>query len=140
MKIQNTICPLFCVLIFGCYQQDAFEKNRTVYLNAIGSLQSEKNQSNWSGVIRLPPKFSAASIDGEAVVSTAYTNNFIAVFKTWRGKGSNMEGYLYTSRPLGKSEIHTNYYGDPVLDVNSVDLVLGKQVQSNWYAVSFRLD
>ncbi|HEX4646903.1 MAG TPA: hypothetical protein VH598_14970, partial [Verrucomicrobiae bacterium] len=67
-------------------------------------------------------------------------NQLLVVFKTWQGKGFNMEGYLYAATPLGPQDTSTNAYGSAVITLGSLDLVLGKQVNANWFRVSYNLD
>ncbi len=79
-------------------------------------------------------------MDGEIYISRPSTNQLLVVFKTWRGKGLNMEGYFYATKPLSAAEINTDYYGHSVVAVGPMDLVLEKKLDANWYRVSHKLD
>jgi len=50
-----------------------------------------------------------------------------------------MEGFLYAAKPLS-SEAKKDYYGHDVVNVGPMELVLEKQLDSNWYRVSYKLD
>ncbi len=51
-----------------------------------------------------------------------------------------MEGFLFAVHPLTNNEVKKDYYGHQVITIGKVDLTLEKQIKSNWYEVSFRLD
>jgi hypothetical protein len=79
-------------------------------------------------------------VDGEVYVLRSSPGQLVVVFKTWRGKGFNMEGYLYAAKPLTTTEITKDYYARPVLLLGPMELVLEKQLETNWYRVSHKLD
>jgi hypothetical protein len=124
----------------ACNGRPVFKQNRAICLKSIGYLQQQQMKTNWTGVVQLPAELHKASVDGEILVSSTYSNMFLVVFKTWRGKGSNMEGWLFASRPLIEPDVQKNYYGQKTVTVNGVDLVLGDQFDTNWFEVSYRLD
>lgn len=89
---------------------------------------------------RLPSDLWAASVDGEVYVYHSSAGKLVVVFKTWRGKGFNVEGFLYTTEPFGSTDITSNSYGHSIFIMNPIELTLEKKINSNWYRVSYRLD
>ena len=51
-----------------------------------------------------------------------------------------MAGLLFCSRPLASSDIEKDYYGDNVIQVGPVPLTLEKQIDPNWFEISYGLD
>ena len=146
--------PAFALIgCVGCGADSAFKSNRPLYERVIQRVQKgeiktdqEKGVQIPPGSVRLPstaqlpPDLGAASVGGEIYVSRASTNQLLVVFKTWRGKDFNMEGYLYAAKPLSAAEITKDYYGHSVVVIGPIDLVLEKQLDPNWYRVSYKLD
>jgi hypothetical protein len=50
-----------------------------------------------AGVVTLPAEFAAASVDGRVYVTRMPDGLTFVLFPSWRGKGSNLRGHLYTS-------------------------------------------
>jgi hypothetical protein len=51
------------------------------------------------GVIILPPELKDLTRDGRVYVTTAERTGEMFLFTTWRGKGSNFEGFLFYEGP-----------------------------------------
>jgi hypothetical protein len=144
----------FIVLVCaGCGPGDGFERNQRIYRRVIERVQNgeiktdeEKGVKIPSGSIRLPcsaqlpSSLLAATVDGEVYVSRPSAAQLIIVFKTWKGKGFNMVGFLYAAKPLSGAEITKDYYGHSVVVIGPMELVLEKQLDPNWYRVSHKLD
>ena len=62
------------------------------------------------GVYRLPPGWGGLTVDGNAYVTRKSDGLVLIMFPTWRGKGGECVGYLYSSRPITERDIHR---GDP---------------------------
>ena len=129
-----------CAAVCGCGGNTVLKKNKALYEQTINRLQSGMMKPDSVGRARLPVELQAASVDGEIYVSQTSTNQLVVVFKTWRGKGNNMEGFLYANPPLGKSATQTDYYGKQAISVGPVELTLEKQIDPNWHKVSYKLD
>ncbi len=115
-------------------------KHKPLYEQTISRLQSGTIRPDSSGRARLPTDLQTASVDGEILVSQPSTNEIVVVFKTWCGKGENMEGFLYANPPLGESATQSDYYGKPVISVGPVEVTLDKEIDPNWHKVSYKLD
>ena len=137
----------------GCGADTAFRSNLPRYRRVIRRVQDGgiKNDQEKGAQVppesdrlpssaQLPPDLREASLGGEIYVYRPSTNQILVVFKTWRGKGRNMEGYLYAARPISATELSKDYYGDSVVVIDHLELVLGKQPDPNWYRVSYKLD
>lgn len=139
-RLFNVVAAVVCAVACGCEGSSMLKKNKPLYEQSISRLESGTIKPDSSGRVRLPMDLRAASVDGEVYVSQLSTNQIVVVFKTWRGKGNNMEGFLYANPPLGKSSTQTDYYGKQVIRVGPVELTLDKQIDANWHKVSYKLD
>jgi hypothetical protein len=108
-----------------------------------GTLSADRN-----GQIILPPWLAAASKDGRVYVTHKGNGLRLFLFPTWQGKGGNVRGYLFCSRPLTKSEekqgaIDLAYLARPSPNPHMdppVGAMLERKVSANWYYVSGSLD
>jgi hypothetical protein len=137
----------------GCGADSALKSNRSLYERVIQRVQKGEIKTDQEKGVQIPPgsvrlpstaqlpsDLREASVDGEIYVSRPSTNQLLVVFNTWRGKGSNMEGYLYAAKPLSTAEISKDYYGHSVVVIGPMELVLEKQLEPSWYRVSYKLD
>ena len=92
------------------------------------------------GITTLPASLASASVGGEIYASSPSSGQMLIAFKDWIGKGRNMSGLLFCSRPLTSGDIEKDYYGEDVIQVGPIQLVLEKQIDPNWYEVSYGLD
>jgi hypothetical protein len=138
--ITSATITLFCAFLAGCTDKHMLEQRETLYLQVIERLKTGELKDGNSGIVQLPAQLRAASVDGEVWFSQPNTNQMIVVFKTWNGKGSNMEGFLYSAQPLSEDEIGKDYYGNSVIPIAAIDIVLDHRINPTWYRVSYRLD
>jgi hypothetical protein len=96
-----------------------------------------------SGRVKLPPSLASASKDGGVYVTRKRNGQILILFPTWQGKGGNVRGYLFCSRPLTKTEEN----GDALeltylarLSPEPEGVMLQRKVSANWYYVSYGLD
>lgn len=71
-----------------------------------------------TGAVALPPDLASAAERGYAYVTQKDNGQILILVPTWRGKGSNVKGYLYCKHPLQAGDKHTDYYGKEAIDVN----------------------
>lgn len=100
----------------------------------------------------LPPEYSSVTTDGRAYVTRKSGKLVLLHFCTWRGKGSNLKGYLYCSRPLSATELHKDFYSQKkdAIQVNGrrlsptsvgeVGVWLERKINDQWYSVASDLD
>jgi hypothetical protein len=126
----------------GCGSDRSFGKKKESYEQVLSAIQSGQIDSTSvaNDVTQLPPEFRNVTEGGAIYLARSETTNLIVVFPTWRGKGKNVEGHLYSSAGLPNSMLNTNYYGQPAIRVNGLDLTLDERIEANWYKVSYRLD
>lgn len=134
------VIALACAFACGCGENSVLNKNKPLYEQTIIRLQSGVLKPDEDGTVKLPPDLQVASVDGEIYVSRFSTNQIIVVFKTWRGKGNNMEGFLYAVPHVAKAAAKKDYYGKSVISIGPVELALEKQLDANWHKVSYKLD
>lgn len=141
-KHRLTTCLLAVVsaAAAGCGANHLLNEHKALYQQVIHAVQAGTIAPDPSGVARLPTDLQGASIGGNIYVSRPSGPQLIVVFKTWRGKGHNMEGFLFAAQPLGDSETRTNYYGQEVISIGPVELTLEKRLDTRWHKVSYKLD
>jgi hypothetical protein len=123
---------------YGC--RVATEARKRLRMQVVEALKTGQVVIGPTGVVKLPPRFGSASEYGEVYASLLPNGQLFVAFKTWTGKGYNMEGLLYCSQPLTPGNMVKDYYGNNTVQVGPVDLTIEQQINSNWYQVSYRLD
>src|SRR5579864_5746954 len=73
----------------------ALGRRNQLYMAVIAGLKSGKIGTNPAGTVSLPPNLNSASVGGEVYVSSRPDGLLLVAFKTWRGKGRNMQGFLF---------------------------------------------
>jgi hypothetical protein len=105
------------------------------------------------GYAKLPEQFAPSTKHGTIYV-TRKGNLLMVLFPVWNGKGSNLRGYLYTSRPLNSADTHKGEYlgVDDAVDVHVpgqegssyptvlTEVLLKKKMSGTIYYVSRSLD
>jgi hypothetical protein len=137
----------------SCGKNDTPKANHALYLQTISRIKSGEIKTDEERGIKtsidevrlpqsavLPSDLSAASVDGEVYIFRPFHDQLLVVFKTWRGKGFNMEGYLYAAAPLRPQDTTNDVYGNKIIALGPIDLVLEKQIETNWYQVNYDLD
>jgi hypothetical protein len=93
--------------------------------------------------------------DGSVYVTRLKDGTHLVLFVTWRSKGRNLKGYLYSSRPLRRSDMSTpprqgrpgwievvvprpSFQGSQPSDC--VEVQLDRQLTPSWHRVSYALD
>jgi hypothetical protein len=92
-----------------------------------------------TGSVPLPADQKSLTADGNIYVDKAHHASVIIIFDTWVGKGANMEGYLYSSKPLTNADLTKDYYGEAVIELFGIQYVITKTADPHWYAVEFHL-
>jgi hypothetical protein len=156
MQLNSLLVAVICVVFLGftgCSGGGALNGNQDLYLKVVDGVNkgtiktdAEKGIVIPDGSVRqpfsaqLPPNLRDASMNGEIYVLRPNAGHQVVIFKTWIGKGFNMEGFLYTSRRFTNSEIRKDYYGNSVFAVGPSEITLEKELDPNWYKVSRHLD
>jgi len=92
-----------------------------------------------NSVVVLPRDFSGLTVDGKAFVTPRPAGQWV-LFRTWRGKGGNLHGYLFTSREVLKVgeeiEVVTMRSGK----VGKCNVVVESKEDDSWYFVAWGME
>lgn len=118
------------------FQREQFES--IAKKHGSGSLKDEE------GVIRLPDELAGITIDGRVYVTKNPTGS-LYMFLTWRGKGSNLRGYVYSpTNQIPPQTISIEVVGPTVLhlgkDSGLVEVELKPMSIAGWYQAARTLD
>jgi hypothetical protein len=118
-----------------------------------------KMKPDGKGAVVLPARYASLSAATSRRIWVTHRGSGLTLilFPTWQGKGSNLAGYLFCSRPLIRADTHPDYYEQkhdaidltyypyPLLKPvpggeRSVEVTLDRKVSPAWYEVSHSLD
>jgi hypothetical protein len=149
----SVISSLLLLVCQGCSGVGMSKSDQILYNQVISRIKSGEIKTDEEGGITppaagvrlpqsatLPSDLQAASTNGEIYIFRPSRNQLLVVFSTWRGKGFNIEGYLYTAVPLEPQDTSKDGYGKKVITLGPMDLALDEQLNTNWYRVSYKLD
>jgi len=154
-KCYGLICVVSLLLLVcaGCSENGMSKSDQVLYQQVIDRIRAGKIKTDEENGIKqpggsvrlpqsasLPSDLSTASSDGEIYIFRPSGGQLLVVFKTWRGKGYNLEGFLYVGHSLGTDDINKDAYGKQIITLGPIDLTLEKQLNPNWYRVSYKLD
>lgn len=74
-------------------------------------VQRKKLVPGAAGQVTLPAAYSTLTRDGRIYV-TRKDDLLLVLFPTWRGKGTNVTGYLWCNRPLVTDDFKPDAYGE----------------------------
>jgi hypothetical protein len=118
-------------------------------------IRAGKLKETTAGMVVLPQQYASVTADGRVYVTRKRGDLDLIFFPTWRGKGSNLRGYLFCSRPLNTAELHKDFYSHktdairvngprPVIPaptpVGEVEVWLERKISDQWYSVAYGLD
>jgi hypothetical protein len=109
------------------------------------------------GLVVLPQAHASLTADGRVYVTRKNGGLVLILFPTWRGKGSNLEGYLFCSRRLKAADIQKDSYTQkaavlrvkvpqPITPsitpspVGEAEVRLERKINGQWYEVAYGLD
>lgn len=97
-----------------------------------------------NGALTLPAKFAGNTPKNEIFIEKTLDGSLFVLFPTWYGRGSDLEGLLYCSRPLAPSDSYSIDWGPggihQHMDVGGCNMLSIDALKPNWYKVSRRLD
>jgi hypothetical protein len=96
------------------------------------------------GRVDLAKQFPGVTGHNDAYITYREDGTFIVMFPTYYGKGSEITGLLYTSRPLTDEDTHARisaiHFDQKLVAAGSyANLLLDKRINANWYQVSYRM-
>jgi hypothetical protein len=137
----------------GCSETSMSKSDQNLYLQVIARIKSGEIKTDGEKGIQpsaestrlaqsasLPSDLQKVSSDGQIYIFRPSPSQLLVVFKTWQGKGFNMEGWLYAAVPFGPHDTSKDAYGKSVVTLGPMDFALEKPVNTNWYHVSYKLD
>jgi hypothetical protein len=99
---------------------------------------------NRDGVITVPKEFDEITTNNEAYFEQKSDGRVLILFPTWRGRGDDLEGYLYCSGELLETDYYAIDWGEGGAQrhftVAGRDMLTVEPLTPNWYKVVRRLD
>ena len=120
-----------CLLLTACGQAVAPAAREKIAQD----LQTGKLKPDAQGVVRLPPDSANASIGGRAFITTNRTGSSWVLLRTWRGKGANLEGYLYAPGQPLKVGSEVDVTTDAGGVIVTAEVTIKRAREASWYAV-----
>lgn len=109
-RVQNIAISLLSGSVLVCFPGISYGKPNQVQFSQIYSaVANRKLKPNSAGVVNLPTTLATATADGKVYV-TRKGKLLMVLFPTWRGKGSNLRGYLRCNRSLTPTDTHQDEY------------------------------
>jgi len=107
-------------------------------------MSTQQIPSDPQGRVDLSKKFSGLTPKDIAFIRWRDDGSFVAMFPTYYGEGSQIAGLLYTSRPLQDGDTHlresaTNFAQQQIGVGTYENLLLEKQINPNWYHVTYHM-
>jgi len=126
---------------FGMYR-GSFAAKQARFQNVADQIEKGTLPANRFGIVTLAPRWAALTADGNVYVTNGPGNQKVELFCTWRGKGSDLWGYLHSTSPLTVPS--TLRISIPFPSNTSPAVVSDVQIRSlaapGWYWVSGRND
>ena len=112
------------------------------YQEVVAAIQKGTLSPDAKGMVALPTDKKGLVIEDTVYVTGSRPGSRQYLFSTWRGKGSNLRGYLYCegAQPRVGEEIQVRCFiaGPPFVGENAV--AVERDLGSGWYYVSRSLD
>jgi hypothetical protein len=114
------------------------------YAPLIAKMAAHQVVGGDQGRVDLSTTYPGLTVKDQAYIRWRDDGSFLAMFPTYNGQGSEMAGMLYTSRPLQENDTRSR---GGVMDLSQRviaigtygNLLLEKQINPNWYYVSYKL-
>jgi hypothetical protein len=131
-----------CFLYWALFGETSFRQSSAGVVTA--QVLNNTLVPNTAGVVKLPGTLASNSCDGKVYVTVDSTGTTWVLFPTWRGKGRNIQGYLYRSTPsIGPPPAQITVIGPDIgapTWSSSWQYTVESQLTPNWYRISFDLD
>jgi hypothetical protein len=116
---------------------------RAGYMRVLEALQQGELAASRPAV-RLPPSYRGIAADDTVFYERRADGRLLVLFPTWRGRGDDLQGYLYCSSPLTSQDFYALDWGAGEVaqhvDVCGHSLLSVKKVSPGWYRATRRLD
>ncbi len=162
-KFQNiAAASLMGIVLACCFNYGQAKPTQAQFERIYSSVANRKLKPDSAGVVTLPTNLASATSDGKIYV-TRRGKLLLVLFSIWRGKGSNLKGYLLSNRPLTPADMHKDEYEQKYNAVNlfapgawsvpstppqfrvppaqrQTEIILEKKLKGNTYYVSRSFD
>ena len=114
------------------------------YSALIQQISAHQILADNAGHLDLTKAFPGLTPRDMAFVTWRSDGSFAAMFPVYYGQGAQIAGLVYTSRPLQDGDTHLRdspvHLTEQLIEVGTYhSLILDKQINPNWYHVSFHL-
>jgi hypothetical protein len=125
---------------WSCYDVPALSR----YTPVLAMLASNQLEPDSQGVLDLSTQFPGLTPRNHAYFTRRSDGSFVVMFPTYYGEGVEVEGLLYTSRPLQDQDLHYRvsviHFNQQVIAAGTyTDLLLEKRINPSWYHVSCKM-
>ncbi|MCP4354024.1 MAG: hypothetical protein GY793_00050 [Proteobacteria bacterium] len=138
--MRNILLFILIMSALGCPKH---EDPIAEYKDGIDQISQNKRQISSLETIALPKEYLHLTIDGKVYCTNRSNHqNYWLFFQDWRGKGTNLSGYLFTD---GEELLI-----DSLIDINALiprwkkarltNVIVQKRISDNWYFVIWNLD
>jgi hypothetical protein len=128
----------------GVLMEDSF--NQSAAQQVVAAVASGALKSDRDGEIALPARWASLTRTGKVYVTRDRDGTRRMLFPTWEGKGGNVRGYVYSSRPITTDTIGLRYFAfltrsGPYHSAPSPNTVnVDRKITANWYHVHYDMD
>ena len=128
--------------LLGFWELDGKEGK---YLGVIGKIEAGTIKPGGKSPVKLPAQYGGITPMDEVYVEKRPGGKLLVLFPTWYGRGSDVEGFLYCSQPLGPADFYQVDWGvggkHEHLDVGEASLLTVKRhLRGPWHKAGRRLD
>ena len=118
----------------------------------VGEVLAGKLRPDAAGVVALPREFASTSIDGRVYVTRRTDGLTCVLFPAWRGKASNLRGFLFTSAEYCAEAVEPAEAGGlpPIVVIGpwgpraglsaKIEVFVERRLDRHWLRVSRSLD
>ena len=114
-------------------------------LEVVGKIEAGTIKVGGKSPVNLPSQDWGLTPRGEVYAEKRPGGKLLVLFPTWYGRGSDVEGFLYCSGPLGPADFYQVDWGvggkREHLDVGEASLLtVGRHLRGPWHKAGRRLD
>lgn len=98
-----------------------------------------------TGLVDISNSFPGVVPKNQIDITRRPDGSLLVLIPTYRTRGNNLGGFMYTSRPLRDSDVYTRARGlnfaRPRINIGEVHkLIIDKRINEHWYRVSYGLE
>lgn len=134
----------FVIFVISSCQEQPF--NKELLNNVVNRVLSGELKEGNDGIVLLPTDLQSASVDGKVTVVRPDAKQTMIIFRTFIGRGNDMNGFLYTTIPLQKEQLNLVPGIDPNskeslrIKINGLLYSLGAELDPHWHRLYYGQD